>query len=341
MQHGYGVNAKKLLLCGYFGYGNMGDEAALRALVCYLTDKGIAVTVAAQRSGDLSEYADLGVSICDRLSPYSMHQAMDGCDAVIFTGGNHFENESSRRSLLYYSALADAAQRRGIPTMMIASGLGRMRDGIDRRLALSVLARFSFAGLRTEGDILEGRSIFSCEVRSAPDLALSLSVISGKKENSFAIIPRRDSAAMLKTAKGLRDLGLVPVVIPLFIGEDSVGARGFGEALGCEVFVSQRVEEIRQRLSTMRLTLTERLHGAVFSLTSSTPFMLFSEAKKCRRFADEIEKRARKLETPSPFVENTENLRSYLAGGESDFSSICRDLSTELHASLDRMISRL
>ena len=341
MSKRYEPRQKRVLLCGYFGYGNMGDEAALRALVGYLTAEGISVTVAAHPSGDQAEYEALGAVVCDRLSPYSMHRAMDGCDAVVFAGGNHFENESSRRSLLYYSAIAGAAQRRGIPTMMIASGLGGMRDGIDRRLALSVLARFSFAGLRTEGDILEGRSIFSCEVVSAPDLALSLPVISERKEDSFAIIPRRDSVAMLEEAENLCHLGLSPVVIPLFMREDAGSVLCYLDALGCEVITPESEDDLRHRLARMRITLTERLHGAVFSLTSSTPFMLFSEAKKCRRFADEIEKRARKLETPSPFVENTENLRSYLAGGESDFSSICRDLSTELRASLDRMISRI
>ena len=332
---------RRVLLCGYFGYGNMGDEAALRALVSYLVGEGISVTVACSRFGNLAEYASLGGAVCDRLSPYSMHRAMDACDAVIFAGGNHFENESSRRSLLYYSALAGAAQRRGIPTMMIASGLGRMRDGIDRRLALSVLRRFSFAGLRTEGDILEGRSIFSCEVVSAPDLALSLPLIAERKEDSFAIIPRRDSKTMLGEAEKLCHLGLSPVVIPLFMREDAGSVLCYLDALGCEVITPESEDDLRHRLSRMRITLTERLHGAVFSMTSSTPFMLFGRAKKCRRFADEIEKRARKLETPSPFIENTENFPSYLAGGESDFTSICRDLSEELRTALDGMISLL
>lgn len=341
MSKRYEPRQKRVLLCGYFGYGNMGDEAALRALVGYLTAGGISVTVAAHPSGDPAEYEALGAVVCDRLSPYSMHRAMDGCDAVVFAGGNHFENESSRRSLLYYSAIAGAAQMRGIPTMMIASGLGQMRRGIDRRLALSVLERFSFAGLRTEGDILEGRGIFSCDVVSAPDLALSLPVISERKEDSFAIIPRRDSVAMLKEAEKLCRLGLTPIVIPLFMREDAASVLCYRDALGCEVLPPESIDTLRQMLARMQITLSERLHGGVFSLTSSTPFMLSGRAKKCERFVGETEKRARKLGTPSPFVEDTRKFRSYLAGCGSDFSSICRDLSAELRAALEMMISGL
>ena len=338
MQHGYGVSAKRVLLCGYFGYGNMGDDASLLSAIRHLRQRGVSVTVSYSRTGDFSECASLGASRCDRLSLRRMSRAIEECDAVIFSGGNHFENESSRRSLLYYSLLAIAAQRQKKPTLMLSSGLGEMRSGIDRAVARAALSRFSFAGLRTEGDLCEGRGLFSCSIRSIPDLALSFPVISSEKQDSFAIIPRRDSAVMLKTAKRLRACGLTPVVIPLFIGEDSVAARGFGEALGCEVFVSQNTNEIRRRLSTMRLTLTERLHGAIFSTTSSTPFMIEGSAKKCRRFAEETETRAAKLNTPSPFLRNPEDFATYSSGSGTDFSALCDDFSAEIFSGIEHML---
>ena len=339
MQHGYGVSAKRVLLCGYFGYGNMGDDAALLSAIRHLRQRGVSVTVSYSRTGDFSECASLGAKRCDRFSLHRMSRAIEECDAVIFSGGNHFENESSRRSLLYYSLLAIAAQSRKKPTLMLSSGLGEMRGGIDRSIARVALSRFSFAGLRTEGDLREGRALFSCSIKSTPDLALSFPVISGEKQDSFAIIPRRDSAVMLGSAKRLCSLGLTPVVIPLFIGEDSVAARGFGEALGCEVFVSQNTNEVRRRLSTMRLTLTERLHGAIFSITSSTPFMIENSVKKCRRFAEEIEMRAAKLNTPSPFIRNPEEFSDYSEGAKTDFSALCSDFSCEILSGIDHMLS--
>ena len=339
MSHGYGVTEKKVLLCGYFGYGNMGDEAALDAAVRYLIKRGISVTVAYSSAGDFIEYTSLGAVKCKRFSLHSMLKAIDECDALIFSGGNHFENESSRRSLLYYSCLALTAERRGKPTLMLASGLGRMRLGIDRAIARAALAKFSFAGLRTIGDIREGQELLGCRIVSMPDLALSLPVISEKKERSFAIIPRRNSAIMLDSAIALRELGLVPVVIPLFIDEDATAARGFGEALGCEVFVSQNTSELRHRIAGMRIVLTERLHGAVFSLTASTPFMMKSEAEKCVRFTDEVETRAKKLNTPSPFIKNLGEFGAYILGEATDFSALCSDFSSELLSALEYAMS--
>lgn len=339
MQHGYRVNGKKLLLIGYFGYGNMGDEAALLEAVRYLTEAGYSVTVSFSGRGDFSLCQSLGASECPRYSPRALLRAIDGCDAVVFSGGNHFERESSRRSLVYYSLTALIAQSRGKPTLMLASGLGRMRGGIERGIARAALRRFSFAGLRTEGDLEEGGTLFRCEALSIPDLAFSLPTLRTEKERAFAIIPRRDSAVMLEEARALRALGLTPVVIPLFASEDARAARGFGEALGCEVFVSQNTNEIRARLSRMSICLTERLHGAVFSVTSSTPFIMGSSAEKCKRFAAEVEKRARKLDTPSPFIKNTEHFLRYSEDEPCDFSALCRDFSRELFSGLEYMLS--
>lgn len=340
MQHGYGVKGKRVLLVGYFGYGNMGDEAALDGAIRALRERELSVTVCYAPSGDFSDYLALGADSCDRFSPRGVLRAVSECDAVIFSGGNHFENESSRRSLVYYSSIALAATRHSKPLLMLASGLGEMRRGPDRALAMAALGSFSFAGLRTEGDLAEGRDIFRCETAVMPDLTFALGSISGKKAGEVAIIPRKDSAVMLKDAMALRALGLRPVVIPLFIREDARASRGFGETLGCEVFVSQDVAKIRERLAMADLTLTERLHGAVFSLTTSTPFVLYSEAKKCRRFTDEVDKRAKKLDTPSPVLKNPLHFVNSTRSFNFDFSAICSDLRCELASSLDRMLSR-
>lgn len=338
MQHGYRATGKRLLLIGYFGYGNMGDEAALLEAVRYLTEAGFSVTVSFSGRGDFSLLRELGASDCPRYSPRALLRAIDDCDAVVFSGGNHFERESSRRSLVYYSIAAIAAQARGKPTLMLASGLGSMRGGIDGRIARVALRRFSFAGLRTEGDLQEASDLFRCELFNIPDLAFALPTLRAEKERAFAIIPRRDSAAMLKEARALRALGLTPVVIPLFASEDARAARGFGEALGCEVFVSQNTNEIRERIAKMSICLTERLHGAVFAVTASTPFIMGSDAKKCKRFSAEVEKRARKLNTPSPFIKNTEHFLRYLEGEPCNFSALCQDFSRELSLGLQCML---
>ena len=338
MRHGYGVNKKSALVVGYFGYGNMGDDKALTIAIKIMCDMGITPYVAFSSEGDWGIFEGYGAIRVDSKSGKAMLAAINTCDGVFFLGGNHFENESSRRSLLYYSAVALAAAKRGKPVYMIASGIGRMKRGTDRQIALRALSRLSHAGLRTEGDLVQASRILSCPAVKMPDLAFCSELLKEEKTDSFAIIPRQDSAALLVHARRLVALGLKPVVIPFFIHEDMRAARGYGEALSCEVFFSKSAEEIRRRISTMQVTLSERLHGGIFSLTASTPFMFISKSQKCRRFSAEAGEVARLLGSTSPSLDETFGTREFQVRDKCDFAGITARLKGELLSSLHKML---
>jgi len=326
---------KKVLLCGYFGYGNLGDEAILNSAISLLSKYKITPYVMFNPKGDFSSQAALGARYCNRFSVRAVKDSLSECDALIFSGGNLFQNTTSNRSLLYYTAIAALAQKAGKPIYMISSGLGDIRGKLEQTHVRRIMSGFSFAGLRTELDIREGNSIFSCPTAKMPDLFFSEPPLFERKSDYFAIIPRKRSSALLNEARRLKSMGLRAVVIPFFIDEDAQTASFYGGELGCEVFFSQNPGEIKKRLGTSRLVITERLHGAIFSLLSSTPALLVSNATKCKRFALETEKRAKKLNTPSPIIKK-EALASFDSlGSSSDFFALCSSFKKELSDSFD------
>lgn len=340
MQHGYGVNIKNVLLCGYFGYGNMGDEAALESALTLLGEYGVNSCVAYNPAGDFSHYLSFGATKCNRFSAREIKLALRNSDALVLTGGNLIQNETSERSLLYYSAITALAERAGKPVFMFSSGIGRVRGYIGERFMRRSLARVSFAGLRTDGDIDECGRLLSCTPCNMPDLTFAKECISRKKRDSFAIIPKTASRELIIASKRLKSAGLTPVVIPLFTSEDLSASGHIGGEVGCEVFVSHNVPEITERLASCRFSLTERLHGAVFSVMSSTPYKNFSSSEKCLRFTEEMKKRAKKLDTPPPVLENNRFEKKIFYAEDTDYKTLTDSCTRDLRFSMDRLFNR-
>lgn len=339
MRHGYGSKIKKALLVGYFGYGNAGDEETLRCAVGLLSEYGIDSLVAFNPKGERAELSSIGAEGFNRFSYSEMRRAARECDAVVFAGGSLFQNETSLRSLLYYSAVTAIAEREKRPIYLLSSGIGEIKGRLGREFTERALSRISFAGMRTDADLYEGRRFFTCPSCNMPDMTLIREGVCEKKRDEIAIIPRSDTEGLRRDVRAIVAEGLTPVIIPFFHGEDIGAAYSLGGALGCEVFVSQNTSDIIGRLSSCRAVYTERLHGAVFSLIASTPFFVPSGDQKCKRFVREIKKRAEKLNTLSPIL-SRERISELRRDGEGcDFESLRRGLRYDIRLSLERVLS--
>jgi polysaccharide pyruvyl transferase CsaB len=118
------VGAPRFLLSGYYGFGNLGDEALLEVIVSRLRARwpGCAVDVL---SGDPAQTArTYRVEATPRMDLGRVRGAIDRADVVLSGGGGLLQNVTSLRSLLYYSNVIRTAVRAGKPTMVFAQSIG-------------------------------------------------------------------------------------------------------------------------------------------------------------------------------------------------------------------------
>ncbi len=118
------AGAPRFLLSGYYGFGNLGDEALLEVIVSRLRSHwpGCAVDVL---SGDPAQTArTFGVEATPRMDLGRVRGAIDRADVVLSGGGGLLQNVTSLRSLLYYSNVIRTAVRAGKPTMVFAQSIG-------------------------------------------------------------------------------------------------------------------------------------------------------------------------------------------------------------------------
>ena len=210
MQHGYPHNTKRVLLCGYFGFGNMGDEATLAAALKAFREYRLKVRVMFNPCGDFEPFSRLGAQYCNRYSPSELRRAISECDALLLTGGSLIQNETSERSLLYYTAITALAEREGKPIYMLSSGFGEVSGRLGNAFANRALARLSFAGMRTGDDIMAVKDRVRCPIVNMPDLVLLEKLHREKKRDYFAVIPKGN-----KVGSG-SVLGLIVIAVGMF-----------------------------------------------------------------------------------------------------------------------------
>jgi polysaccharide pyruvyl transferase CsaB len=112
------------LLSGYYGFGNLGDEALLGVITENLRARhpGCAIDVL---SNDPAETASTyGVESTPRADLSAVRRAIDKADVVLSGGGGLLQNVTSLRSLLYYAGVIRTAVRAGKPTMIFAQSVG-------------------------------------------------------------------------------------------------------------------------------------------------------------------------------------------------------------------------
>ena len=122
----------EIVISGYYGFANAGDEAMLAAMIEVLTDldAGVRITVI---SGNPAETRQRhGVKAVYRLNYPEITRALAKCDLLISGGGSLLQDVTSNRSLYYYLSIMMLAKQLGKPVMLYAQGIGPVCGALAR-----------------------------------------------------------------------------------------------------------------------------------------------------------------------------------------------------------------
>ena len=139
------VSPHRVLLCGYYGEHNLGDDALLEVLLRQLP-QGWTPRITAhdqEQVRDRFQAAWPSLETVDRRSPRAVLAALADCQALVLGGGSLLQDATSFRSLLYYAALILAARSRGLPVLLWGQGLGPLQRRRSRALVRLLLGLVS------------------------------------------------------------------------------------------------------------------------------------------------------------------------------------------------------
>lgn len=126
----------QVLLTGYYGEHNLGDDALLAVLLSQLPSHWRPLVTAADQDQVRRRFS---VATVDRRRLGAVLAALARCDGLVLGGGSLLQDATSFTSLLYYSLLIMAARLQGKPVALWGQGLGPLRRRRSRLLVRSIL----------------------------------------------------------------------------------------------------------------------------------------------------------------------------------------------------------
>ena len=286
--------APSVCLLGYFGYGNLGDEMILKAALSLLEATGISdvcVPVRNSKSNDIKKYSRgrVKLKLYDRMNPHDVIRAIGSSDVLILCGGNLLQNETSFASLLYYSQIAHYARSHGKRIYVLSGGFGDLRGIYAKYLAAKCLSRTDFCGCRTSYD-LDFAKKYAKRAYLMPDLCFMLEAKKGvQKKNAFAWVASKNRSITLSDVLNISaQRALTPIAL-ILNPEDETRCEEIKKH-GIAVFAPADYEDFAGVTVRCAFTLSERLHGAIFSLTCHIPAYLSANSVKNKALISEIDK---------------------------------------------------
>lgn len=138
---------KKLLLSGYYGFDNSGDDAILKAIVENLDGDYELTALSKSPEKTKKEYK---INAVDRFSISEVYKAMKETDVFVFGGGSLLQDITSSRSLYYYLSLIILAKFLNKKVFVFANGVGPIEGKFNRFITKKVLNSVDYITLRDE-----------------------------------------------------------------------------------------------------------------------------------------------------------------------------------------------
>lgn len=118
------MSAARLLLSGYYGFDNFGDEAILQVFCSEWRKRRPQDSLCVLSAKPHETAAAYGVDAVPRSSLPAIREQLRRCDVFLSGGGGLLQSATSLRSLLYYAGLVHQAKRAGRVATVFAQGVG-------------------------------------------------------------------------------------------------------------------------------------------------------------------------------------------------------------------------
>ena len=114
----------RVLLSGYYGFGNLGDEALLEVIVGQMRARFPSVTMDVLSATPDETARMYGVDATPRWSMRAVREAIARADVVLSGGGGLLQTSTSARSVVYYAGILREAIRLRRKSMIFAQSIG-------------------------------------------------------------------------------------------------------------------------------------------------------------------------------------------------------------------------
>ncbi len=290
---------KEILISGYYGFKNSGDDALLKAIIKDLKTHKESPNIVVLSANPKETEKLYRVKAINRLNLLKISKHMKNAEMLISGGGTLIQDGTSTKSLLYYLAIIKMALNRNMKVMLYSNGVGPLKREFNIDITRKLLNRVNLITLRDKDSEETLRKIGITE----PEIIVTADPVFG-----LDCADEESGRALLKAAgvpDGVRVLGVS-------VRKWSDNCRGFEEAIAkacdsiCEkygfytVFIPMQrekdtpisesimrrmkskasviggrcsVEEMTSIFKNLDLCIGMRLHSLIYSAAEGVPLI--------------------------------------------------------------------
>jgi len=308
---------KTVVISGYYGYDNIGDEALLQAIVEPLREMVPDVRIIVLSAQPAKTARQYNVEAEDRFSPLRIFSALKKADLLISGGGSLLQDVTGPFTIPYYLSIVALAKMLDKPVMFYAQGIGPVNRGFSKALVRLAADRAELITLRDEESkhILEQLGVRRPPVMVTADPVFGLA--GGKTADSadesaallhdfglnkgskpIAAIAAREwqgltgyKTALAAAADYLAAGGWEVVLLPMQFPADLKTCEEIRGLMRKPVKVIDRHPSASELMALTRefdLLIGMRLHALIFAAANLVPHIGLSYDPKVRQFMEQV-----------------------------------------------------
>lgn len=266
---------KNVLVSGYFGFGNLGDEIIKEVINRELKKNNIIALFLVKEKKNENEI--------NRTNIVEILKSLKEVNAFISGGGGLLQDKTSLKSLLYYTTLINLSKIANKKTFIFAQGIGPLKKNISKKIVKHALTGVELITVRDEESknlLLEcglkneifvtSDLAFLYEFSTLPTLPIeeNYNVLQIKGNENIDIEEIADIARFIHYKTHYET-----ILVPFYPAVDLGLAKKINEKTKFPVFVPKTFEEAFSVLNNAKFVVGTRYHSIVFSIMLKKPVL--------------------------------------------------------------------
>lgn len=310
---------RRVIVSGYYGFNNSGDEAVLKSILNALHAEGEAqgvtiepIVLSANPAWTTKMY---GCEAVPRMSPSVLLREIRRCDGLISGGGSLLQDATGWKTIPYYTGVLTLAQMLGKPTFIYSQGVGPVNRGWLFAPIRRVMNKSKYVSVRdAESAALLGRiGVAQERIEVVPDPVMGLplpegAVVAAKAAaNDLPIIGvslrhwRKDGADLERAAAALAALASRRAVrfrfLPFHTPDDAVTSQvvidrlksiGIGGSVAELAAPGDDPQQMLLEVSRCDMMFGMRLHALIYAANQRVPLIGLSYDPKIDQFLNRL-----------------------------------------------------
>lgn len=294
--------APDVVVSGYYGFGNLGDESLLDIIAKTLAEEKPGIKIAALTRKPKSDAKRTGLKCVSRINIPAIRKNFSRAKLLISGGGSLLQDATSKRSLRYYAGVIRGAEMCGIKTAVFANGIGPILYDSNRKLTKNVLEAAAHISVRDPESKAELERIGvtrEVSVRADPAFLIEaadeaqlrkvkqeIGLDGGYFVVSVRLMPQgtRSTAEtralneliLRETAEFCRMIcgkyNLTPVILPMQESQDRALCGTIADTVqDAQLYIPKNAPELIGMLSGASFVIGMRLHAVIFASSAGVP----------------------------------------------------------------------